>query len=447
MALVSALAFALSYLGAAHFVPPLEDQDMETQGTAYGLIHELAPTVVTSRNTRHFFAHPLLLHFWIGESAFVSDDLDRLRHYHENSLAAADVPSTDLYERWTQDYAIFMHDPVLVPTRTPNIFLSAFIVFPLGFLVYRLTGSRAAAVVAGVVYATLPEVYVRGSYGGYMAISNFMLAAGAYFYLQASGLLPDRPDAAGSRRPARGLAFASAFLGGWADQKAVLLPLAAPAHAGLRALFDAEYRRASIESLTKGRLVQIVRSAFERPEIFAAVLIGLGFVTGWALFAAYGLSISPVEFIRDHIKEHGVWRMKGDEVSLLTPYDAGWGTYPSIVGLWREFAGHSGWLLAAPALAGSALAARRWRRGEGMLLAWVLIGAVGFSLVDWRQTKHLAHILPPLAMLIGVYWASLEGRLQKTALTALLAAGVTWNLWRIVLLMGDFSTIQPTPIW
>jgi hypothetical protein len=66
--------------------------------------------------------------------------------------------------------------------------------------------------------------------------------------------------------------------------------------------------------------------------------------------------------------------------------------------------------------------------------------------VDWRQTKHMAHFLPALAVLVAVYWASLQGR-AKMALSALVGAAVLWNLWRVGLQMQNFEYIQPTPIW
>src|SRR6185503_1459199 len=170
---LAALFYLQSYVGAAYRIPPLEDHDMETQGTAYGLINDLVPTMVTNRYKRFFFAHPLLLHFYIGASALVSDDLERLHYYHESSLAIRDS-SADLHKTWEHDKAQFDRDPVLLPTRTPNLFFAALTLFPLAFVVFRTSGSRAAAAGACVLYATLPEIYVRSAYGGYMAITNFL---------------------------------------------------------------------------------------------------------------------------------------------------------------------------------------------------------------------------------------------------------------------------------
>jgi hypothetical protein len=75
-----------------------------------------------------------------------------------------------------------------------------------------------------------------------------------------------------------------------------------------------------------------------------------------------------------------------------------------------------------------------------------VISAIGFSLVDWRQTKHLAQFLAPFALLVSVLWASTRGRV-RLALGALLTAAVIWNWCRIGMLMRDFDYIKALPIW
>ncbi len=433
--LVAALFYAQTYLGAAHFVPALEDQDMETQGTAYGLIHEATPTMVTNRDTNYFFAHPLLLHFWIGESALISDDLEKLRYHHDTARVGDRGP--ELSAQWERNFERFDSEPVLLPTRTPNIFLSAFTIIAMGFLVLRLTGSTVAAIGAGLLYMTMPEIYVRSSYGGYLAITNFLLVVGAYLYLEAASLFPARADAP-LRRPVGRWVFAAGFLGGWADQKAVLLPMAAPVHAGLRILLDGTL------SLKQGFAAMVARVWTSRDFITASLLV-FGFVTGWSLFALYGLAIAPSDFFADHIYSHIAARIY-DPASALqaTVTQIDW--YPSITGLWLEFANHTGWPVIFLMFIAAAWAAPRIRNAEGFFLIWALIGAIGFSLVDWRQTKHLAHILPALVILVALFWARLDGRL-RLAVGAVAALAVLFNVWRVIGVMQDFTILQPTPIW
>jgi hypothetical protein len=437
--LVSAFFYAQSYLGAAYFVPPLEDQDMETQGTAYGLIHELSPTMTTNRGTRFFFAHPLLLHFYIGAGCLISDDLDRLRHYHEGSEGLADTSDRPLDEvvwtktwaRYRVDLALFEQDPVLLPTRAPNLFLGIFVLFPLGFLIYRLGGS--VLVVAGtcLLYATLPEVYVRTSYGGYMGITNFFTLSAGYFYLQASGLLQNR-DGVNDGGTVQRRVFGAGFLGAWTDQKVMLIPGAAGAHAGLRLLLEGGFKDL-FPRLRKNKV------------LLTAIILAVGFVVGWATFAAYGYVISPKDFILDHVKNHILRRLRMRDLNLVGDAKGDW-VYPSIAGLWQQFWSHTGWLLLLATLAALARGFRRLKEAEGFFVIWLVVGALGFSVVDWRQTKHLALLLPPLFVLIGAFWAA-QTEKRRTLMTAVAGVSLLVNFWHTGNQMANFNHIVPLPIW
>jgi hypothetical protein len=428
---VAVLFYVQSYVGAAYRVPPLEDQDMETQGTAYGLIHALSPAMVTNRGTTFFFAHPLLLHFWIGTSALVSNDLDRLRYYYEASREMRGKTWEQLNVKFKEEFAQFERDPVLLATRTPNLFLGVLVIFPLGYLVYRISGSQAAAVLSCILYSTLPEVYVRSAYGGYMAVTNFLTLSTAYFYLQGAGLLGRTNDELAGSRGTRSSAFGAAFLSGWADQKALLIPAASGAHAALTLMLSGSRS-----------FLKRVRST---PELGLALLVGSGFLLGWATFGLYGVTIDARQFISDHVTTHIVDRFRLTNVYFATVPQGG-GKYPSIVALWRQFGEHTGWLLVVPCLLAMLRAVRQIRGPEGLLLVWVLVGAVGFSLVDWRQTKHLAHILPPMMALIGLFWASLH-RKARLVLSVVLCSGAAWNIWRIGRLMADFGYLKPFRMW
>jgi hypothetical protein len=461
LSLCAALFFAQSYAGAAYFVPPLEDQDMETQGTAYGLMHHLEPTMVTNRGKYHFFAHPLLLHFWIGWSALIMDDLDGLRYFHEsvdavrnNPLAHATAPldpklspfaakikqmfgvspefGAVLDARWEQDSKQFFKTPMLLATRLPNLFLAALTLFPLGFVVYRMSGSRSAAFGSALLYATLPEVYVRSAYGGYMAMTNFLTMSGAYFYLQATGLLADREDAAGIQAASGKRAAGTAYLGALANQKWLLVAAAVGVHATLRLLGESTPRNL----FTRARQSRAFRTA---------LLITAAFLAGWASYAVYGVAVAPRDFVGDHLIEHVLKRFRFNDVNLATVEHGAW-VYPSILALWIEFCSHLNWLIAAVSLLALGRAARRAREAEGLFLIWIIIGAIGFSLIDWRMTKHLSKILPPLIVLCGALWASCQGK-TKQALTGVLGVALLWNLWTIVHTMQNFDYLKVSPIW
>lgn len=440
LALVATLFFVQSYVGAAHRIPALEDQDMETQGTSYGLIHALSPTMATDRGTRHFFAHPLLLHFYVAESVWVAGDLDELKHYHDGSLsiAAADDRPLDevawgmMIQQQRKDLAIFETGAVLVPTRLPNVFLGVLVVFPLGFLIYRLTASALIATAICALYATLPEVYVRSAYGGYLGLTNFVTLSLGYFYLQGAGLLPDRAYASGAPpNPAR-RAFGIGALGAWTDQKVALIPGAAVAHLGLRMLADGGF----------SKLWSRIRS---NQTVTIVFLIGLGFVVGWGAYVVYGLLVAPRDFILDHIKNHIVRRLRMNDVNLAQDRH-GQFVYLSIVGLWGQFAKHTGWLIVIPAAIAMIRGAKRILHAEGFFFIWAAVGAVGYSMTDWRQTKHLALLLPAMFVLIGMLWASLPNK-PKAALSAVLGGALLWNLWMVANVMNEFTYITPLPIW
>jgi hypothetical protein len=421
---VAVLFYVQSYVGAAYRIPPLEDQDMETQGTAYGLIHALSPAMVTNRGTTFFFAHPILLHFWVGTSALVSNELDRLRYYYEASRQMQGGTWEQLSAKFKEEFAQFERDPVLLATRTPNLFLGVFVIFPLGFLVYRLSGSHTAAVGACVLYATLPEVYVRSAYGGYMAVTNFMT-------LKGSRLLPKLGNGVDGSRGTRSGTFGAAFLAAWADQKSLLIPAAAGVHAALTLMFRGSR--------------SLLKRAGSSPELGMALLVGSGFFLGWMTFALYGVTIDVRQFISDHVITHVVDRFRLTNLYFATVPEGG-GKYPSIVALWRQFGAHVGWLVAVPCLLALLDASRRLRGAEGFFLLWFLVGAVGFSVADWRQTKHLAHVVPPMMVLLGLFWASRHGK-AKLVLSVVLCSGAAWNIWRVGRLMADFGYIKPFRMW
>ena len=66
---------------ATSIVPHMDDHDFETQGTAYGLVHDLVPKLLTDRHTTYYFAHPPLLHACVAGSFLYWNELDDLERY------------------------------------------------------------------------------------------------------------------------------------------------------------------------------------------------------------------------------------------------------------------------------------------------------------------------------------------------------------------------------
>jgi hypothetical protein len=186
------------------------------------------------------------------------------------------------------------------------------------------------------------------------------------------------------------------------------------------------------------------KNALQTPGIIAATAAMGSFLLGWSTFILYGLIIAPDAFIIDHLERHVVERLNLQTIDFTTIWHGA--KYPSILGLWKQFADHTGWVIVATMLSAIVWAMPRVRRAEGVFLIWVVIGAVGFSLVDWRITKHLAHLLPPLAVLTGLWWASLRGRTRALVAT-LLILSIAWNIWRVTQLMENFAYLTPAPLW
>ena len=80
--------------------------------------------------------------------------------------------------------------------------------------------------------------------------------------------------------------------------------------------------------------------------------------------------------------------------------------------------------------------------------------------MDWRQTKHLSLIVPALTLLIGRLFVIAGdgagagqgigtglGARVRPALRLLLLASLAWNVWWIVRLSMDFSTLVISTEW
>jgi hypothetical protein len=429
---VAAGTFALAAFAGLRVVPALEDQDSEVQGTAWGLVHDLEPTCLTNRGTLYYFAHPPLLHGLVASTLTLSRELPAVRPAYEaarreleripmenrrgpRAIAAAlrgESPRPDRYLRWRRDvYGGFVRNPALLGTRAPNFALSAVAAVLVFLWVRRLGVGSADAALVTATHVTLPEIFVRSGYGGYHAIVSVTTLAAAWLFAAGGG---------GGRS-----GFAAGALAALADHKTLLLGVVAGAVTAFRG--------------AAARSVQALRRA-------GPLLAGMACAT--AAFWAWGLAIAPDDFVSDHVREHGLARLAGGDAAPR----AGAPEYPSRLGLWAEFASHSGpWT--AIALVAFAAAARRARRGndeidrtEEVLVGWIAAGAMAFTLVDWRQTKHLCLLVPAASVLIGGVFAA-GGPRGRVALRMALVLALAWNVSWLVRLAGDFQSMAPRPMW
>jgi len=318
----------------------------------------------------------------------------------------------------------YERDPQKVPARAPHVFLAALTVALLGCWVARMSGGWPLAVLVAIAYATSPEIFVRSGYGGHFASSNFIVLLAL--------MTLDRCATGGGR----GWWLGCFLLGGWmalSDHKLVLLPAAVVVWELLESV--------------SSRTARSVAGALLHP-------LAIGFVAGMALFWAWALAIDPRDFVQDHLRTHLV-----DRLTHHNPL--GYTGYPGVAGLWEEFWWHTGYLLLPLGLITLGLAACRGRIGglggsgvspgpEGditvrLWLIWTVLNAVAFSLIDWRQTKHLMPLMLTLHA-APARWAGSQ-RLRRALVALVLAAVTVWNLFQIYALDQDFSSFKISVIW
>ncbi len=478
------LAFFVAYVvllyGAVVIVPPMEDLDFEGQGTAPGLLYHLEPRLLTDRETTYYYAHPPLLHCYMAGSFLYLGQLDRLDVFEEawNRVERAgkgldvEPPVTDFFRQentWLvrradpdDEYATahritgqvgeeYLVDPPLpergdrvgvqdfevqmlydhyreyprrLATRTPNLFLSALAMGIMVWWIGRMTGRGWLALLAVAVFATSPEMFVRSVYGGYTAINNFLML---------EILLLAEVWATGRERSARIDCLLVGILAGLANQK--LVPIAA--------------------AVVVWELVRMA-PRWRGRDVVRALLhpVAVGFVAGTLLFWIYGFVVSPKMFWLEHVRHHLVDRVTHDN-------PLGYGNYPTIFELWEELWYHTGFVLlplglvalivlcwkrdqaAEPDAGGKQ--PRGWREMPGLWALWTLLTGVAFSLIDWRQTKHLMPILLPMH-LAPARWAA-TSRIVLVVVTVLLVGLLLWNFNMLGLLASDFEAFKMAPAW
>ncbi|MBN2475932.1 MAG: hypothetical protein JXB62_15075 [Pirellulales bacterium] len=463
-------AHVLYFHGATRVVPLLEDQDFHVFPCSYGLLTRGEPLHVSHLQTYYHFAHPPLMEFCIAGSFLYFDQFESLAYYDEASrralaarngidfapfggtvggLAKGTVENHRVVGRDGPDYLVepplndgsrrieiwrlenavmvqhYERDPQRLPARATNVFLAAWTVAWLGCWIGRRAGKWPLAIVVPLAYATSPEVFVRSSYGGYFAGSNFA----AWMLLTA---VEQRPSE--SRRSWWAACSASAVFLGLVNQKLVLLPAALV----LWRLLD----------WTEGTISRRAAKALLHPAV-------VGFAAGLAVFWAWGLSVAPADFWQMHVRIHFL-----DRLIHYSPFE--FGNYPSRAGLWIEFWQHTGYALLP---LGIMTLAALWLRGArpvtdeghgsrdadrpvfspGLWVAWTLLTAVAFTLVDWRETKHLGPLFLSLFVAPACWAATSPIRLR---LVCVLMLGLTlWNLDAIWGLVRDFASFSVTPQW
>lgn len=442
---VLAAVFTLGFLATAtaglRLVPPLEDHDMETRGVAYGLLTEGRPYFTSNREVYLPMSHPVGFNVVVAESLLVTGEIEAARPSYESAKraeAAVRAGQPFAWDRqWREDYEEFLAAPALIGTRAPSAFLAGLVLALLVDLVRRVSGSLIAGLAAAGIYATVPETIVRSAYAGYFVETVFAMLVAVMLFAEASPTWSTEEVVKGVQLLRAGdLRGMSALARDWLRPPYALpTPVWLAGAGALMAILDHKTVVLVLAVAAWYGVSSLVRR--ERPDPRAVSLV-LGFGAATLVWWAYGLWVDASVFVADHLRKHIAHRVLLNDIRFVR--DAAHHYAPSIPELWREFGAHTGWAVPILGLLGSGMAlVRRLDERRVLLALWVASTAIAFTVVDWRQTKHLMNGLLPMVA-IAVVLAARPGRVRWLAVGALLAGAVI-NLGADLRLFGDFSSL------
>jgi predicted lysophospholipase L1 biosynthesis ABC-type transport system permease subunit len=129
-----------------------------------------------------------------------------------------------------------------------------------------------------------------------------------------------------------------------------------------------------------------------------------------------------------------------------------------VPGLWLEFWRDTSYLLLPLGVVSLGLLLRRpragnglsdrvtgWRGFAGLWTIWTIVATIAFSLIDWKQTKHLTTLLVPVTLATGAVVGA--GRLSPRVVIGLALAIIALNLLTITSLAQDFRALVKVPEW
>ena len=437
--------FIFGYFQSVYYIPALPDNTLTVQEAAYGLWHYLKPyTFSDDGYLTYYFAHPLLMNFYAAHAFFLTGHLSDIKYYYDYSQivnriyedgpyvgedfivytseetsvkvkiteingdrVVLDRPLPEIYlppayPRYADElfkeedlfeinsyfydgsilsqdkggplviesrladkriitrriyeqirlrifhdelYKKFYSSPHKLCSRIVNMFFVMATLIVMMAIMMQLGLSYQEALLLLVVYISLPEVNVFSFGGSRTAISSFCLITMIYFYWKQNARF----------------SFLSGLVSGLTTQNLVLLPIAAMCN-------------------------QLV---FKRRQFPANSLL-FGFFGGLLIYWIYAAGVDAKTFFVDHVQYHTINR-------VFHVDDLGYGgNYPNLVNYWKLFIAHVGWPFFFMSIFPLVFLFREKDSGLNIFAFWFLTGAVIFSLVDWKETKHLNLIVIPL---------------------------------------------------
>lgn len=451
-------------------IPPLQDNTLTTQSTAYGLSMHFIPKTFTDRYISYEFAHPLLMHFYTAASFSLTGHLEKVKYYYDyankfdellqkkfyrggyidlsienfgtkrvrideiindnfifdaylpqlkpnprllpiersdissfirdnnisedyipisgeddvlvNSFPVDIIKKGEYWRMAREVYRLFYNTPYLYPSRLPNIVFTLMSFLLVYYMLFFISQSKILSCLGVVAFGTIPELLILSLGGSTTSISIFAILLIMYFY---------------SKNESNAL-FVAAFFAGLVEYKIIVV---------LASICIFEFIK-NKKDLSSSRL-----------PLFAVA----GFTSGTGVYWLYGMSINRHVFLLDHFQYHFINR-------VFHATDLGYDGYPDMVRLWSMYIKQTGPFLVLPAF--FAMGALLKIKSHPFCRFFPLIfvcGAMAFSIVDWRSTKHLLLFTPALVLSLFLY-ISLRENIRPVGIICIVA-GIVVNIIKL----------------
>ncbi len=391
--------------------------DLQGQAAGYGVVKHLRPYFYQERTSIYEFSLSPLGYSFLGNVYTLTGRLESLRPYYD--LAVLTQQMKKIPEQTRQkilapipvEYPYFEHNPFLAESRAGSCCIAAGLIIIFGLILYKSTNDRVLTILGTVLFLTFPEMLVRLTYG----------PIGMYYGLCFLTIW----EATWHRNgyPSTKYEFIGAMIVGLflyiLYHKGIFFPLA----------------------LLIREVILFVKEGRKKEEIKYIVFepFFIGFGMGMVIHYTYGLALDPGGFIQDHAIMHFLGRYYfGTEAAP---------GYLSLTGLWVEYYRFLGPPFLPIALVAAAyFLIKNPENKESLWSFWFFTGAVLFSLVDWKCTRHLAMLTAPLTVATIIFTSRFKSP-WRLAFIIVFCWVIGYNSWTIYQMTQDFSYITPTPMW
>lgn len=399
------MGYVVLSFSAWNVVPPQQDQDMVIANPVYGYLQHGKP-FGTETHFSYIFSKPPLLHLQAGISLLFLDYVEPAYFYSQSGRIVGMLDEIQWAIRRFRQRDVECFDvnlDLVFATRAVTILLASLVPVLIYSIARRLGARKDMALLMGVSYLFMPEVFIRSGYAGFTAPSLLLLGLAAYF-------LSDQ------RKGEAATLFSVGLMMALTNQKMLFVP----ALFGLYVLCS-----------RKNGIISVLR----HPWLW-------GIAIGTGVWWAYGGAVDWSTFLRDHVYYDFRDRFLFQDVTLGY---TGITWYPGISGLWMEWIRN--W---SPPLFVCVVGGILWgltRAGTLRFFSlWAVLGWILGSVTDWRQTKHLMLTLIPMFVVVPVFASRFSSRVRRVFILVLLLT-LFYNITVIVRVWRNFDSLPPSTVW